>query len=799
MFRCIEAVYKANRSLYSKLKDIGTNPSSPKALGDLLMRWVDDLDGPYTNYCTKYCCGFDEWEPVKSNAKLPNILNTFSATIPPPSSERLIWTLDDLFLLPQGRLKYYRKLYSWLLKSTAPGRSDYRLLVGALEKLDVLLGIIESRQSIQVGQSVSSRSSMTRRSETNDQVVIDLRWQNINSDGEPSRLKTHAAEPNEPSEGDNVHGTNRLSEEMIPRSSRESFATLKMPITELERRLSTERTLDIFTMNRKAVRLQMLPPNLIFTREMRLSLDVVIRFTPRATNTEVTHHRGHIFLLSDLFLICERITPEERVQHEADGADMWLCYPPLAGKVLRASEVEGQARVLQVAVMKKEFLMLEAASENMRDVLMGHLKDCIEFSASLPPPSKQPPPPVPPLNKFLDKDVNSDSDQVQNPPFNRAVTSVAFDGSEHSDHSNAPYSQQHEQWGHMPHSMYQGDQTLISNTSNTPEPQSHQGSHVGPAQNPIPDPMYPRTSLLAQPLDFQPRLIPGQNMSQHASYFGNPRMVPHSGSGVPPMGYGHSIPVLPQEYSMFPPERQPPPQQQQRPTALPPGMYAANGLPPRLPSVPGTPQGVMRKSISMRSLATQYSQQERFPPPPPIPAFGGDYPVNGNHFMPRTGSVGNIHVAFSRPLLPSAQMSSRATSVTEPSFDEPSPPGSPVAEAKLHLGPVTSTISAQMKCKVFLQQQHAQWKSFGSAKLKLYRQSPTNIKQLVVESEKDNSVLISTIVLTDGVERVGKTGVAIELSDHGARTGTIYMLQLRNEKSAGGLFDSLLAGSDRSQ
>lgn len=109
-------------------------------------------------------------------------------------------------------------------------------------------------------------------------------------------------------------------------------------------------------------------------------------------------------------------------------------------------------------------------------------------------------------------------------------------------------------------------------------------------------------------------------------------------------------------------------------------------------------------------------------------------------------------------------------------------------------------VSAQMKCKVFLQQQHAQWKSLGSGKLKLYCQDVTNIKQLVVEADdKNKTVLVSTIVLTDGVERVGKTGVAIELSDRGARTGVIYMIQLRNEASAGGLFDSLLAGSDRSR
>lgn len=105
-----------------------------------------------------------------------------------------------------------------------------------------------------------------------------------------------------------------------------------------------------------------------------------------------------------------------------------------------------------------------------------------------------------------------------------------------------------------------------------------------------------------------------------------------------------------------------------------------------------------------------------------------------------------------------------------------------------------------MKCKVFLNQSHQQWKSLGSGKLKLYAQkSGANVKQLVVESDgSKNQVLISTIVLTDGVERVAKTGVAVEISDRGKRTGIVYMIQLRNENSAAGLFESLLAGSDRS-
>jgi len=105
-----------------------------------------------------------------------------------------------------------------------------------------------------------------------------------------------------------------------------------------------------------------------------------------------------------------------------------------------------------------------------------------------------------------------------------------------------------------------------------------------------------------------------------------------------------------------------------------------------------------------------------------------------------------------------------------------------------------------MKCKVFLKQHHAQWKSLGPAKLLLYQQQPTNVKQLVVEADtKAKSMLISTIVLTDAVERVGKTGVAIELSDEGQRTGIVYMIQLKSETSASGFFGTLLAGSDRAQ
>lgn len=225
--------------------------------------------------------------------------------------------------------------------------------------------------------------------------------------------------------------------------------------------------------------------------------------------------------------------------------------------------------------------------------------------------------------------------------------------------------------------------------------------------------------------------------------------------------------------------------------------------PPRPPSEPQPSSGRLHKSASSRSLHSQYDYAPGPSHAPPLPSLPGGLPIPSRPYGQRTdsiSSVGSGNNASMRPILPSQQISSRANSFTESNSHDHSPPTSPVEERK-PLGPAKPTIT-EMKCRVFHQQQHAQWKSLGSAQLTLYHQQPTNVKQLVVGagSKDKKNMLISTIVLTDGVERVGKTGVAIELSDaKGARTGIIYMIQLRNEQAAQELFDKLLAGSDRSK
>lgn len=197
----------------------------------------------------------------------------------------------------------------------------------------------------------------------------------------------------------------------------------------------------------------------------------------------------------------------------------------------------------------------------------------------------------------------------------------------------------------------------------------------------------------------------------------------------------------------------------------------------------------MRRAASSGALATQFERASLNGPRPPMPPMQGGV------------APGGLYAPQARMLLPSALQDRVVSSVGAPNpdvADDDSPPTSPRMSAEAPTGPVTSTIIEQGKCKIFHQQHHQAWKSLGTAHLQLFHMQPTNVKQLVVQADdKKRSLIISTLVLSDGVERVGKTGIAVSLSDKGVRTGIVYMVQLKNESAANQLFDKLILGSDR--
>jgi hypothetical protein len=87
----------------------------------------------------------------------------------------------------------------------------------------------------------------------------------------------------------------------------------------------------------------------------------------------------------------------ERVGQGGPMPEMWLCYPPLAGKHLMVAEgsqggwrrihdqhdiTDDTANVLTVMILRKETFVIHAESDVARDQIMKDLIDCIDFATN---------------------------------------------------------------------------------------------------------------------------------------------------------------------------------------------------------------------------------------------------------------------------------------------------------------------------------------------------------------------------------------------------------------------------------
>ncbi|BEJ14615.1 hypothetical protein CspHIS471_0403820 [Cutaneotrichosporon sp. HIS471] len=848
MFRCIEAVYRANRAFGVRLKEIGPNPSDPKALGDLLMRWIDDLEPSYNRYATIFLTGFDNYGPVSSNPLLPPILEEVSITSPPtPPLQH--WSLDALFLLPYNRLRYYRKLYSRLLQNTTEGRNDHRLLDACVNRLETLVDDVEARLEYDVSEEDAPSSAGA------DDQSREPSWPNEKntaavsrtSSGVDSSVETHSVLSSFNSRMDSTRNSQTSAGTSITHSPGHPpkvvppLSTPMPPISDLELRIDCDRTVDLFTMQPRKCKLHMNPPGLAYQRQVRSSHDVVIYFTPSSTGEQIVHRRSHLFILTDLFLITDRMEASEkaamaqrvatqqpdRLGEGSPMPEMWLAYPPLAGKHLSIVEGE-QSNVVAVTVMRKETFVIHAESEIERDQIMKSVSECIEFATYS---SSQRVTPLPsPMPSPIDGPVRS---PVSTTGSMRYPSPMPGQAPEVPTLTVPMSNLQLEPCQTVP-SPVSKQQLEPGQTTNWNQPPS-----AMPQPRNAGAPLPPRKTSLRQ----APSSASGPPLSPTGA-LGTPGMAmsPVMGQGMPSpmMGQGMPSPMM----------GMPSPMPSPMSSASEPGMhdrYAAqrNVSGRSYHSTTSTQSDFSQQSspahlgvhsgypANLRQPSPQMARQAFGPGPmgpsamrndlPPLPQQGGGYNMENGYFPPERQSFPN-HPMDRRPSpgVPPPQRARSAEPSNEvddlrppdkPSLrfgalrsespapgmgqrDADSPPPSPTQEEAPRIRGPTS-ITAQMKCKIFLQQGHQQWKSLGHGKLKLYVEKERNLKQLVVDSDK-SSTLISTIVLTDGVERVGRTGVAVEISDAGQHTGVIYMIQLRNESSARGLHDQLLAGSDPS-
>lgn len=884
MFRNIEAIYRMNRSFLKSLKEIGPSPSSPRALGDLLMRWIDDLEVPYARYCENYFIGFDNWSSVQKNTKLPELLAEISSSTnadgtPVVFSDRKrspseIWTLDCLFALPELRLKYYKKLYSRLLKSTHPGRSDHKLLVGANDKLDELLD--KSAKKISMGildrspvtakfnvetvrpaeptlkpkpaPSSSSSASYAPVGSASMQPVTSLAAKlgkldfsntslgNLDVPATPGGAEVPLSPLIIGQQARPPPLMTTTPSESSPSTRSETVSPVTpgglYPADDLERSLAVERVLDIFTMKPKKCQLRINPPTLPFKRELRRSADVVIDFVPLSTGQETTWRRAHIYLLTDLFLVCDRMTPDEKNERSMGPEAMWLLFPPLAGKHLNVVDAAGPGNALLITILKKETLKVHMPSRREKEAWLAAFEDCYTFASNLAPkgPAGAPSGPSPlggapkQAGPALIKGLGLSSSDIGSPGPGALV----------------PGS-----WPNLQGTPQQQDSRLAApstpvfgraGSTHSASPPHSAGSFEGangrPSADGLSSPNMSGLSRVASPVSMSDASSSSAPNGGGNSIFGRPFL------GGPPTRPGPMGPPQPPSSSSsgrsanggpFPPAPIPkgsphlgglninggmmrPPLP---PAGKPHGLFDGNVGPPR--SIP-SPMG----SRSDTPLSMASGRASPFPAPhgPRGGAQGGAGSPPKAHGMPgqlsapqhrepsRHPSAPNLRdQAKNATNAPVARTRSASSGKSGGGYKLPSemmrdgdlkgtpdysPPSSPVLKPT---GPVTSTVSAQMRCRLYIKQSHAQWKSLGNARLKLYHLLPADERQLVVEN--DRKTLVSTIILPDGVERVGKVGVAVEISDAGKHTGIIYMLQMRSEESAQGLFGELIDGSGR--
>ncbi|KAG0141712.1 hypothetical protein CROQUDRAFT_725495 [Cronartium quercuum f. sp. fusiforme G11] len=615
---------------------------------------------------------------------------------------------------------------------------------------------------------------------------------------------------------------------------------VQQAVLDLERTLDTSQCLDIFTMTPKPCRLHMAPPDLAFSRTIRHAGNASFFFQPQSNpSSPVATPAGRLILLTDLLLFCERAETDSK----PCGAEAWLMYPPLAGKHLRVCRSEHDECQFEVFIMRKERVLVTVSSRVERDHWILVLEEAIDHGSIRPqeipavgPTSRGPP-------KLNMNTTDLSFRQTSAPPSPAPVSGVkgssrltpansrrqtpVDDFQRQQPHSPLPRSPASTSFAHSPSSRdgpALGDPRVRPGGARSPDQPHHQAFAplTGPptdvkfmaggryAPMPTADLRAPVGLPTGPPEPCLPRGHPSDpNFSrQLASTTVTHRPLAHVGAqSMPPVQRrGWQLNDDIGVHSTGP-----------RSEYAPSSRSMTSHPSARLPSPPGS-GGPRPTQGSPRALRKAPSAHALGQPPPPDPHRAPPLPIHTGGGGGRDGALLSpcVGLDIRRPAStdpsprhyrsPSSLVCDHSSASRSPSSHSIAPPsqrssafsnspsnplGNPHwTQAPTYDddddGPVTepvpthSTLVASMKTKVFLKQGHAQWKALGTAKLMVFTQNPGNVKQLVVEQEKDSKTMISTIVLTDGVERVGRTGVAVDLSDTGRRTGIVYMLQVSN-------------------
>ncbi|KAA1092517.1 hypothetical protein PGT21_005755 [Puccinia graminis f. sp. tritici] len=742
---------------------------------------------------------------------------------PYPTDDLLLYDSDSavhasltvFFALPFARLFYYRKLSQFLLQILQHGRPEHKAVYDSAHQISLLLDRGRAQWNISplhfISPSQPPSDPLPNQALPTAQASLPAGQQSpprrvspvppaspsqTNSTPVPPNLRSSTetalsglAESSIGSTTDEVFDQTNPSTPLSSSSATfeaQQQATFKTPrdmvqvnrgvfvqqaILNLQTQLDTSRCLDVFSMAPKQCRLLLAPPTLAYSRSLRYSGDAKFKIRPQSDpNREIETTSGRLILITDLLMFCEY-----KEQSSPQHPNMWLMYPPLAGKHLQVTPVGNDSEFgFDVVAMGKAVIRVCVSSQTERDAWVQNLQEAIEFGRQV----------------SLQKQVGSMSPENQtthdenrsslkNPKLS-ALSSLSINGipprlgtqsqpispsfshkSERPPSSFSAYLEHQTpqlsppcpgQYSRSPSDAGGSLANQMASHSLSPPPNAHQHPAASRDRDSRERGDFPSHRMMnMNGASGQPLRSPGMYSDSHRSQTGS---VPsHSaGEGAHP-GQTAALRTLrkaPSAHALgarFDP----------RTTDLPP-MPTAFGQSLR-PSedrraVSGMP-GMMDPNSIRRSTSTEPYRDRQYRPPSAAISRIHDRPPSGATSVSRSSKLAGQQISGYR--------SDDSDSI---------PPSSPQESSQN----VQSILVAEMKTKVFLKQSHSQWKSLGTAKLHLFVQKGRNSKQLVVATDKGKT-LISTIVLTDGIERVGRTGVAVDISDRGVRTGIVYMLQ----------------------
>ncbi|KAJ2962037.1 hypothetical protein NQZ79_g2800 [Umbelopsis isabellina] len=316
-------IFKINKRFCARLVKISASPQGIRELGDTLMHWVNEMEAPYANYSRSFINNLNDRQDIVGRPALKTVLQALS------TQHSYEITMESLINAPIQRLLYYKILYSRLLETTEPGRSDHQLLAQANKRIDTIM-------------------LMAKKNNTHTHVMTSPSLHHVLSPparqrslpNAPPPIQTSFSSPYNPIQGNAAHAA----------------------IMELERKIDSSTAVDVFSREPK---LSTAPRSIVIEDDF-----VLFPATGNAPPISV-----HVILLTDVLIITKSLTNDEVTRAARAGSQYVysLVFPPLAIKHVQFRQLMPEREsigefYLLIAIRNQDCMHLRADTKEKKSL-----------------------------------------------------------------------------------------------------------------------------------------------------------------------------------------------------------------------------------------------------------------------------------------------------------------------------------------------------------------------------------------------------------------------------------------------